>query len=301
MSHDRVIIVGDVHGCREEFLELLDHVVSISPRDLLVLLGDLLGKGPSGPECLREVRKRAESGQPMVYLLGNHEEKFLRYVATLGSGGKLPEDVGGGLAETARCLAPEDLEFLRTFPRLWVAIPGRNAVAIHAGVTPHLPSLPQPDPASLSRSEWHQAGQLLRVRHVRGMDQFVLTVCQTDSGGRALGRRSVAFDGTPIRLEGHHAITNARVRRAGGMLALGTESAADPFWADVYDGRFGHIFYGHSAHLGSGRPRTHPHATGLDLGCVYGGHLAAAVLGTDDEISFASVRAKGEYAKDYAE
>ena len=63
----------------------------------------------------------------------------------------------------------------------------------------------------------------------------------------------------------------------GKMVSLGDEKPGDPYWADVYDGRFGHVFFGHQ-HFMVDSPVEYAHATALDLGAVYGGRLAAAVL-----------------------
>ena len=66
---------------------------------------------------------------------------------------------------------------------------------------------------------------------------------------------------------------------SGKMLVLGTEKPGDPFWAQVYDGRFGHVFFGHEPFLDG--PRKFENATGLDTGCVFGGPLTAAVVHGD--------------------
>ena len=63
----------------------------------------------------------------------------------------------------------------------------------------------------------------------------------------------------------------------GRMLALGEATEADPFWATVYDGRFGHVLFGHEPFVGT-EPGRFAHATGLDTGAVYGGSLTAAVV-----------------------
>jgi serine/threonine protein phosphatase 1 len=42
----RIIIVSDVHGCIEEFKELLDLINYKSPNVRAILLGDLIDRGP---------------------------------------------------------------------------------------------------------------------------------------------------------------------------------------------------------------------------------------------------------------
>jgi hypothetical protein len=80
------------------------------------------------------------------------------------------------------------------------------------------------------------------------------------------------------------------------MVALGEETDADRFWADLYDGRFGHVFFGHEPFHKSSQPVTFPHATGLDLGAVHGNLLAAAVV-TDSGVQFVTVPAAKVFSK----
>lgn len=64
----------------------------------------------------------------------------------------------------------------------------------------------------------------------------------------------------------------------GKMIPLGdTDPARHTFWADTYDGRFGHVFFGHEPFIGT-EPRRFDHATGIDTGCVFGGSLTAAIF-----------------------
>ncbi len=67
------------------------------------------------------------------------------------------------------------------------------------------------------------------------------------------------------------------VNQRGGMVPLGSEAPGDRYWASLYDGRFGHVYFGHNPFDG-GAPERFPRATGLDLGCVFGGYLCAAIL-----------------------
>lgn len=84
------------------------------------------------------------------------------------------------------------------------------------------------------------------------------------------------------------------VNLQGYMVPLGDEKPEDVYWADLYDGRFGTVYYGHHPYL-QGGPKVHPHSIGLDLGCVYGGHLAAQVL-DGDHTEIVLVKAHAKYA-----
>lgn len=95
----RVVAVGDVHGAYEELVTVLEGTGIASPAGdwtggtaHLVMLGDLVGRGPRSREVLDLVRRlqrqaRAAGGS-VHYLLGNHEVMNLtgdlRYVSDEG-------------------------------------------------------------------------------------------------------------------------------------------------------------------------------------------------------------------------
>ena len=62
------------------------------------------------------------------------------------------------------------------------------------------------------------------------------------------------------------------------------------FWAEKYDGRFGHVIFGHEPYTTRTMPMLFPHATGIDMGCVFGGHLCAMVINPDGSRRFVMVR-----------
>ena len=74
MTAQRDIVVGDIHGCLEEFDELRQAVQYDPGNDRLVLVGDLIDRGPDSVGVVRRARElRVECVQ------GNHEEKYLRF------------------------------------------------------------------------------------------------------------------------------------------------------------------------------------------------------------------------------
>ncbi|MDP7006368.1 MAG: hypothetical protein QF718_09185, partial [Phycisphaerales bacterium] len=65
-------------------------------------------------------------------------------------------------------------------------------------------------------------------------------------------------------------------KATGRFQRLGAEQPDDPFWAEIYDGRFGHVVFGHQPFMDGAR--IYKYATGIDTGAVFGGLLTALVL-----------------------
>lgn len=71
----RTIVIGDVHGCFEEFQELLE-LVQWQPEDELVSVGDIVDRGPGSQELYEFFRDTPNA----KVLMGNHERKHARGV-----------------------------------------------------------------------------------------------------------------------------------------------------------------------------------------------------------------------------
>lgn len=74
MSEKQIVAVGDIHGCLEEFEELLKVIQFDKERMRLILLGDLMDRGPDPVGCVRKARELG-----VERIMGNHEEKHLRW------------------------------------------------------------------------------------------------------------------------------------------------------------------------------------------------------------------------------
>lgn len=128
----RIIAVGDIHGCHLEFSDLLERL-ELSPGDTLILLGDLVNRGPDSRRVVEIARERQA-----ISLLGNHEARLLRYRRT-GQRRDLKEDD----LRTADSLAQADWDYLEAMP-LTHHIPLLNTVFVHGGFLPGLPWQKQP-------------------------------------------------------------------------------------------------------------------------------------------------------------
>jgi hypothetical protein len=128
----RLIAIGDIHGCHFEFAELLARL-ELGRDDRLVLLGDLINRGPDSCKVIDLARAHRATA-----LLGNHELRLLKYRRT-GDKKYLKE----GDADTSAKLRPEDWSFLEAMP-LTLAEPELNVVFVHGGFLPNEPWQKQP-------------------------------------------------------------------------------------------------------------------------------------------------------------
>jgi serine/threonine protein phosphatase 1 len=71
----KTFIIGDIHACYAELMELLDRA-AIGDGDLVVSVGDLVDRGPEPEAVLDLFRTRKEA----IVLCGNHERKHIRRV-----------------------------------------------------------------------------------------------------------------------------------------------------------------------------------------------------------------------------
>jgi serine/threonine protein phosphatase 1 len=69
-----LLVVGDIHGCYAELLDLVD-LAGLGPGDEVLAVGDLVDRGPEAVEVFDFFRRRPGAGS----VLGNHERKHLRW------------------------------------------------------------------------------------------------------------------------------------------------------------------------------------------------------------------------------
>jgi hypothetical protein len=144
----RSLAVGDIHGMRAELERLLDKLNYDPTADQLVFLGDLVDRGPEPVQVVALVKRLVNAAPPgMVKLiLGNHEEKMLRFLARekrfreTGEVNKMQRPKSDRLAEWT-AIPPENIEWLAKLP-YWERIEAANGekwIALHGGLEPSIP------------------------------------------------------------------------------------------------------------------------------------------------------------------
>jgi serine/threonine protein phosphatase 1 len=153
----RTLVISDIHGCYQEFMELLNKVQYNAKEDQLILLGDYMDRGPDSKPVILKVAELVQNGA--IAIRGNHDDLFLRYL-------NLPKDndlrvmyfQNGGM-ETIKSFIPTIVdkpiyfekyikwaEFIkeeyRNIVHFLTGLPlyyeGEKHIFVHAGINPFL-------------------------------------------------------------------------------------------------------------------------------------------------------------------
>lgn len=267
-----VYAVGDIQGCHDEFLALLDLIGFESARDRLWLVGDLVNRGPASLAVLRTVRAL---GDAATVVLGNHDLHLLALAS-----GRHPRRGEPALDPVLR--APDRDELLG-----WLAtrpLVHRDAKLgwslLHAGLPP----------------QWTLADAEREAREA----ERTLSESPGDFFGHMYGNRpdlwSPSLAGYDRLRFTVNCLTRLRYVDAGGRTLLSLKGplrdapagALPWFRHPARASRGERIVFGHWSALGY---LFDDGILSLDAGCVWGGSLCAARL--DGETSVVSVKCPG--------
>jgi len=251
-------LIGDVQGCCDALQRLLD-VLAFSPsRDHLVVLGDLVNRGPDSFGTLRLLRGL---GNAATCLLGNHDLHLLAVAH-----GVRPAHHNDTLAPILE--APDRDEWIDWLRHRRLALDEDGWLMVHAGVAP----------------QWDRALTMTLAAEVEArlqasdLHDFLVVMY----GNQPTRWKSDLRGADRLRFA-INAFTRIRFVDTEGALDLKTKESADKApkglvpWFDA-PGRMTQgvpIAFGHWSTLGL---RQRPDLLALDTGCVWGGQLSAARL-----------------------
>lgn len=199
----RTILIGDVHGCLSELQGLLSQCL-LRPGDQLIFMGDLIQKGPDSAGVLRLVQSLRQT-YTVRLLLGNHEEKFLRYLHHRDHDPKALAQMTAlsDFEVLAAQLSAADIDLLQA-GYYALRLPEAGLLLVHGGIPASsqldLANRDYPYAADYPRDTKKALQLLTKTRHLSPQGHFV---------------------------------------------ALGQENAQTRFWAETYDGRYGTVVFGH--------------------------------------------------------
>lgn len=121
-------VIGDIQGCYQELVDLVQKIGFNPSKDTLYLVGDLVNRGPKSLEVLKWVYKHQDS---IVTVLGNHDIYLIgRYAKVLRADDK--ETIGDVLKDSS---AKTLIDYLRSRPLVFC---DPNYILVHAGIYPKI-------------------------------------------------------------------------------------------------------------------------------------------------------------------
>jgi len=76
----RRFAIGDIHGCKKTFKKLIKKNLEVSRDDEIILMGDLVDRGPRIRETIDYILKLQSKGYNIKSLIGNHEWLLLESI-----------------------------------------------------------------------------------------------------------------------------------------------------------------------------------------------------------------------------
>lgn len=158
----RLLAIGDIHGCYREFCAVLDCLAPDLTHDYLVILGDLIDRGPDSYEVVQKARQlQAHYGTDHVIVLrGNHEQMALEYFSGNGDWWNFNgNEFTLASYEKHGKVIQVDLNYFASLPLTYEK---NGFLFVHAGLNPHK-SLEDQDDSDLlwireafytSRKQW---------------------------------------------------------------------------------------------------------------------------------------------------
>jgi bis(5'-nucleosyl)-tetraphosphatase (symmetrical) len=252
-------LIGDVQGCDTALQRLLDTLAFSPSRDTLVLLGDLVNRGPDSAAVLRRMMAYGASAR---CLLGNHDLHLL----AVAHGVRKPhrKDTLDGVLGAPDCFAM--LHWLRHQKMaLLEVIANRELLMVHAGVLPAWTAI-----KTIALA--HEVEAVLRSSDVGEFfhSMYSDTPAHWSDALNGMDRIRVIVN----------ALTRLRFCTQDGLMEFYAKGSADTVpdgympWFDVPGRKTADatVAFGHWSTLGW-LNRTDVYA--MDTGCVWGGALSA--------------------------
>ncbi|MBF0218221.1 MAG: symmetrical bis(5'-nucleosyl)-tetraphosphatase [Gammaproteobacteria bacterium] len=260
-----IYAIGDIQGCYESLLRLLERLNFDTSSDRIWFVGDLVNRGPHSLQTLRFVKSM---GDHAVCVLGNHDLHLLAIWQQLHRHFKNSDT----LAPIFKAADGEDLLTWLLYRPLIHHDPALSLTMVHAGIPPHW---------SISEAQ-QRAAEVEAVLQSRECYHFL-----TAMYGNKPDNWHDDLKGDDRLRYIVNALTRTRYIHPDGKLDFKIKSAPgapqqgkpEPWYRIKHrKSRHDRIVFGHWSTLGY----YHDHNVfGVDSGCLWGGQLTALRIDVD--------------------
>lgn len=294
-SKQRVVIIGDVHGCAVEAEELLTTYTRAD--DVVIFAGDIVNKGPSSCRAVDLARTNKCLG-----VIGNHD---ITSIEAFHARRKAKESLQAR-AENSSQSKPKSVQVENKRSRVfaWCAsfVPSccsflgfkSSATDETSRAQKDLPSAATANSVLQRYAKYAWTDDLSDV-NVSYLESLPFTIkipyhnCIVVHAGLIPG----------LSLEDHDENDMVMMRNLNVVEQADTGTTYEAIWhenegqawASIWPGPE-HVYFGHDAKR---MLQQHTFATGLDSGCVYGRKLTAIILNPDKSTELVTVEAKELY------
>ena len=137
----KIFAIGDIHGCYDQLLALMNKIPINFKRDTLVFMGDYIDRGPQSVEVVDYLIKLEKRVPGIIFLKGNHEDMLEKYLdgtdrfTYLLNGGQ--QTLDSYLSRSAQSgthpIPPEHREFFKSLKLFYET---EDYIFVHAGLRP---------------------------------------------------------------------------------------------------------------------------------------------------------------------
>lgn len=299
LNPPRLLIIGDVHGMRNELDALLEKADFSRERgDRVIFAGDMINKGPDSAEVI-ELAMQINA----TSVRGNHEDYVLRTWAGAEVARTLAEGQGQNEDEAVKkyeaSLTSKELDALKTArilsseQRKWSAalplvlrlgeLPGFGDVAVvHAGMAPGIKVADQEPWAMYNvRSVLYpdEEGKFGSDEEAKGFHEATITKLSDRRPGRKPSEEQVEEEKARV-LEYY---------QAADTPAIPIDTNEGRWWVEAWnevekakpESERLTLVYGHDSKRGI---QLYDHSKGLDSRCVDGGSLTAMIIEPEEDV-----------------
>lgn len=144
MPEQRILIIGDIHGCLGMLRQMMDKIAWNKKKDRLIFVGDYIDRGEDPYGVVEYLICLARQSGHVDFLLGNHEAMLMDYLngtrreMYLYNGGRITiASYKAHMQGEGKQIIPED--HMAFYKRLKPYIELEDYYVVHAGFRPGVP------------------------------------------------------------------------------------------------------------------------------------------------------------------